>query len=135
MMELMMLDGVFRGDRLRDLRESRGLLQQDVADILGITGATFSRFETGARQPDASMLVKIANYFNCSVDYLLGRVDDPKMTHAEYIEGIKSKHHLGGEMFSQEMLEQLSQERFEALLKFARDQYRLNEMDSKENKN
>lgn len=135
MMELMMVDSAFRGDRLREMRERRYLLQQDVADILGITGATFSRFETGARQPDTNMLVKIANYFDCSVDYLLGRVDDPTMTHAQYIEEIKSKHHLGGEMFSQEMLEQLSQERFEALLKFARDQYRLNEMESKDEGN
>lgn len=131
-MELMMLDGVFRGERLRKMRENRNLYQQEVADYLGITSATLSRFETGARQPDASMLVKMANYFNCSVDYLLGRVEDPNMSHDEYIEKIKKAHHLGGDMFSPEKLEKLSQERFEALLKFARDQYRLNEIDDQD---
>lgn len=134
MMELIMLDGVFRGDRLRKMREDRDLFQQDIAEVLGITSATFSRFETGARQPDASMLVKMANYFNCSVDYLLGRVDDPNISHEEYIERIKGTHHLGGDMFSPEKLEKLSQERFEALIKFARDQYRLNEIEDEDKK-
>lgn len=64
---------------LKKIRESKGIRQKDVADYLEIGLSTFSQYETGKREPDNSTLVKIADYFNCSVDYLLGRVDSPEV--------------------------------------------------------
>lgn len=64
---------------LKAIRESKGLTQKEVADDLEIGTSTLSQYETGKREPDNSTLVKIADYFNCSVDYLLGRVDSPEL--------------------------------------------------------
>lgn len=58
--------------RLRDLRESKNLQQKDIANELEVLEATISMWETGKRIPYSDMLVKIANYFDVSVDYLLG---------------------------------------------------------------
>ena len=46
---------------------------------LGMNQNTISRYETGAREPSNGELVMIAEYFNVSVDYLLGRTDNPEM--------------------------------------------------------
>lgn len=117
-MEMMMLDNVFRGDRLKALRNKRDLLQQDVADELGMTKATLSRFETGARQPDANMLVRLANYFNCSVDYLLGRIDDPDVTLEEYINKRSKEEDIIGLHFSNDELKNLSKEKIDSIIDF-----------------
>lgn len=62
---------------LRALRESRGDSQQAIADYLGISRQAYSNYETGAREPDFENLLKLGEYFNCSIDYLL-RGDDAK---------------------------------------------------------
>ncbi|MEY8463730.1 helix-turn-helix domain-containing protein [Streptococcus merionis] len=59
--------------RLSHLREDSGKEKQDLARYLGITPRSYSRYETGERTPDLSVLICLAEYFNCSVDYLLGR--------------------------------------------------------------
>lgn len=61
------------GDRIKSLRENRRVSQIDLAAVLGVSKSTVSMWETGRREPDSAMLVNIAQYFNCSVDYLLGR--------------------------------------------------------------
>lgn len=58
--------------RLRDLRESRNLQQKDIAKELDVLEATVSMWETGKRIPYSDMLIKLANFFEVSVDYLLG---------------------------------------------------------------
>lgn len=65
--------------RLKQIREARGKMQKEAANELGIGLSTFSQYETGKREPDYSTLVRIADYFNCSIDYLLGRVDEPNI--------------------------------------------------------
>jgi transcriptional regulator with XRE-family HTH domain len=65
------------GERLRKLREERGLLQRQLADILKLTQQTISLYESNQREPDAETLKKIADFFNTTIDYLLGRTDDP----------------------------------------------------------
>ena len=57
---------------LKQLRLERNLLQKDVAQELSISQQAYANYENGLREPDNSMLVKLANYFNVSVDYLLG---------------------------------------------------------------
>lgn len=60
------------GDRLKKLRESKHLKQSDLAKELGIGRTTLSNYELNNREPDFNTLGKIANYFNVSIDYLLG---------------------------------------------------------------
>ncbi|MCF6461460.1 XRE family transcriptional regulator [Clostridium sp. Cult3] len=63
------------GKRLKSLREEKGFTQQDIADILGVGRATIAGYETKGKQPDYEKLMKLAEFFNTSVDYLLGRTD------------------------------------------------------------
>ncbi len=59
--------------KIRELRIQQNIQQKDMASILGIPANTYNQWENGKRQPDYQTLVKIAEYFNVSVDYLLGR--------------------------------------------------------------
>lgn len=63
------------GQRLKKLREERGLTQQDVADILNVGRPTIAGYETKGKQPDYDKLKILANYFDVSVDYLIGNTD------------------------------------------------------------
>jgi len=62
-------------DRLASLRFSKNLTHQEIADVLGITRQAYSNYEAGKREPDYNTLVKLANYFNVTTDYLLGKSD------------------------------------------------------------
>lgn len=64
--------------RLKAFREQNGWTQQKLGEMLSVSDATINRYEKGLRSPDPEMLEKFADIFNVSVDYLLGRVDDPK---------------------------------------------------------
>lgn len=70
-----------RGDfvRLKELRKSKGISQIRLAMELNTSQNTISRYETGEREPGIAELIKIADYFDISVDYLLERTDNPKM--------------------------------------------------------
>ena len=63
--------------RLRELREKKELLSKDFAKIMNVEPATITNWEKGNRFPKDDVLIKIADYFDCSIDYLLGRTDDP----------------------------------------------------------
>jgi len=65
------------GGRLKALREKRGWTQQDLADRLNISRNTVAGYESKGKIPREDTLVAIANLFNVSTDYLLGRIDDP----------------------------------------------------------
>lgn len=60
------------GDRLTKLREDKGFLQREVATKIGIAPNTLSGYERDLRSPDPDTLVKLANFYNVSVDNLLG---------------------------------------------------------------
>ena len=59
------------GDKLKNLREKRDLLQKDLSKDLNIATSTIGMYEQGRREPDNTTLKKIANYFDVSTDYLL----------------------------------------------------------------
>ena len=61
--------------RLRDLREDGDLTQQTVADILNMHRSVYRRYESGQRETPAWVVVKLADYYHVSTDYLLGRSD------------------------------------------------------------
>ncbi|MFB2549161.1 helix-turn-helix domain-containing protein [Bacillus sp. OTC-L18] len=63
-------------ERLSELRKSKKWSLQDTADQLGIAKSTYAGYETGYRWPSLQSLSKIADLFNTSVDYILGRTDD-----------------------------------------------------------
>ena len=65
--------------RLKELRKKKGISQLRLATDLNTTQNTISRYETGEREPGISDLIKIADYFNVSVDYLISRTENPKM--------------------------------------------------------
>ena len=64
--------------RLRDLREDNDLKQADIADYLGIDQTVYSRYERGFQTIPVEHLLKLADYYNVSTDYLLGRTDNNK---------------------------------------------------------
>ena len=61
------------------LRKERGLSQKQVATDLGISQALLSHYEKGIRECGLDFLVKAADYFEVSCDYLLGRTDKPEI--------------------------------------------------------
>ncbi len=65
------------GEILAELRKDKHLLQKDLADFLSISIGTVSNYETGAHEPDFETLCKLADFFQVSTDYLLGRTDLP----------------------------------------------------------
>ncbi len=61
--------------RLKELRKEKGLSQNQVAKILGITQQSYARYELESSEPSFEMLVQISNTFEVSCDYLLGKTD------------------------------------------------------------
>ena len=66
------------GNRLSELRKQKNLKQKDVADHFGMAVRTYQNYEGGQREPNFSILVALADYFDVTTDYLLGRTDEPK---------------------------------------------------------
>lgn len=64
--------------RLRELREEKGISQKELGKLFNVAQNTISNWENGTREPDTKTLVKLAELFECSVDYLVGRTDDPR---------------------------------------------------------
>ena len=65
--------------RLRELRKARGISQVKMAMDLNMAKNTLSRYETGKREADYKTLILFADYFDVSLDYLLGRTDIPEL--------------------------------------------------------
>jgi len=65
--------------RLRDLREDNDLKQVDIAEFLGIKQTVYSRYERGYQYIPLDYLIKLADYYKVSVDYILERTDNPKL--------------------------------------------------------
>ncbi|MBD5133335.1 MAG: helix-turn-helix transcriptional regulator [Clostridiales bacterium] len=66
-------------ERLRELRKEKNLRQEHLAVALDIGMSTYCRYEQGKREPTASLLVQMADYYDVSVDYLLGRTDNRQL--------------------------------------------------------
>jgi len=61
--------------RIRDLREDRDLTQQQVGDAINVPQRTYAYYESGQRTIPPHVLVRLADFYDTSVDYLLGRTD------------------------------------------------------------
>ena len=65
-------------NRIKDLRDDSDLTQQQIADAIGITQRKYSYVETGTQPLTDELLVKLANYYQVSIDYLLRQTNNPK---------------------------------------------------------
>ena len=63
--------------RLRDLPDDHDKTQQEIADVLNMHRSVYRRYESGERETPAWVVVKLAEYYHVSTDYLLGRTNDP----------------------------------------------------------
>ncbi|MDD2235353.1 MAG: helix-turn-helix transcriptional regulator [Desulfitobacteriaceae bacterium] len=66
-------------DRLKMLRRKMNLTQKELGEKIGLSNKTISNYEKRDRQPDNETLLKLANFFDVSVSYLLGETDNPKL--------------------------------------------------------
>ncbi|WP_304580421.1 helix-turn-helix domain-containing protein [Thomasclavelia cocleata] len=64
-------------ERLQSLKIERNLLQKDIANKNNISLRAYQYYERGEREPTSSILISLADYFDVSIDYLVGRSDDP----------------------------------------------------------
>lgn len=63
--------------RLKDLREDNDVKQKQIAEYLNIKQNTYSQYENGKREIPIETLCKLADFYNTSVDYIIGRTDNP----------------------------------------------------------
>ena len=64
--------------RIRDLRQDKDLNQTPIARLLGMSQTGYSKYETGENDIPTSVLIKLARFYNTSIDYLLGETNNPK---------------------------------------------------------
>lgn len=62
---------MYKYQRIKDLREDNDKTQQEIADVLGMFVQQYSRYETGKREIPVHHLIKLANYYNVTIDYLV----------------------------------------------------------------
>ncbi|HFK1716344.1 helix-turn-helix domain-containing protein [Bacillus cereus] len=74
------------GARLHSLRKERKLRQEDMAKQLGIARTTYAMYEQGNREPDYNTLIKLATFFEVSIDYLLGTTEIRQTTDLQDLE-------------------------------------------------
>ena len=66
-------------DRLVSLQQERNINKKDIAEAAGLSIMGYYRYEKGQREPSASTIIKLCDFFNVSADYLLGRTDRPEV--------------------------------------------------------
>ncbi len=78
----MRYDILFKGDRMyqriRDLREDRDLKQRELAEVLNCSQRVYSNYELGQRDIPTDVLIKLSQFYNVSVDYLLGLTNNSR---------------------------------------------------------
>ena len=75
---------------LKLLRNEKGISQQQLANILGISQQSINKYENHDVEPDISTLIAMADYFNTSVDFLIGRYDNEKLSEFKIKESEKA---------------------------------------------
>ncbi|MDE5605666.1 MAG: helix-turn-helix domain-containing protein [Eubacterium sp.] len=66
--------------RIKDLREDHDKTQKEIADYLDMKQPQYSRYENGLRDIPSDILIKLADYYNVSTDYIFGRTNNPKIS-------------------------------------------------------
>ncbi len=65
--------------RIRDIREDNDLTQKQISEILNCDQSLYSKYERGEREIPLVLVIKLADYYNTSIDYLVGRSDKPEI--------------------------------------------------------
>lgn len=65
-------------ERLKDLREDKEKTQEEIAKVIGTTFQYYSAYERGVRDIPFSRIIKLAQYYNVTIDYIAGLTNDPK---------------------------------------------------------
>ena len=68
---------ILRFGRIRDMRTDRGLTQSKIAELLHVSQNTYSQYEIGTTRFPLDAVIKLAEYYGVSVDYLVGLTDEP----------------------------------------------------------
>lgn len=85
------------GTRIAELRENKGLTQEELATTLGITRAALSHYEKNRRKPDFEILNQLADLFEVSIDYLIGRTERHQGAMSEEVRSFADKLELSDE--------------------------------------
>lgn len=99
-------------DNLKSLRESRKITQSQLGEYLGAKKSAISLWESGKRQPDQETLVRIATYFDVTVDYLLGREEQSSIPQEKAPADLRAE--------AKKILESMSDDEYEAALQYLR---------------
>lgn len=82
--------------RIKEIRKKCGLTQKELAERVGVSEGAISQYESGKRRPDYETVLKMADYFGCSVDYLMGNdpspAEDPELD--EILEQLKNRNEM-----------------------------------------
>lgn len=95
--------------RIRELREEQGISLDKLGEIFHIQKSSLSRIETGKQEPKADLINALADYFDVSTDYLLGRTDEKRPNKERFQDVYTIASHMIGniEQLSKEGLEEL----------------------------
>ena len=77
--------------RIQDLRTDADLSQKQISDILHISQRSYSHYETGSRNIPIEMLIRLANYYETSIDYLVGRTDNKNAVIVKMLSRVKMR--------------------------------------------
>lgn len=75
------------GERLKQARNSKGISQRAAAEVFGLTKVGYQNYEYGRHSPTLEMSTRLADFFNVSIDYLLGRTDVPQVVRSAQWQG------------------------------------------------
>ena len=89
---------------MANLRKELNMSQAELAEKLGVSQQTISKYERGTREPDNETLAKLAEIFDCSIDYLLGKTDI-RNPYKDFIEKAKEQYGPRGKKQAEELLQ------------------------------
>lgn len=79
-------------NNLRKLRKEKGFKQSEVADAINVAQPTYSRYELGTRKLEGDILISLSQFFNVSIDYILGNIDEPvTLDELQFLKDLKEK--------------------------------------------
>lgn len=93
--------------RLKSLREDSDMSQKDLAGAIGVSPSTIGMYESNKRTPDSEMLNRIADFFQVSVDYLLGRTNEKTPPINQFKPSLTGKDKINIEKEAQQMIDNL----------------------------
>lgn len=94
--------------RLHELREKRGFTQKELSKRLGLARTTYSGYESGKREPDNETLQKLADFYETSVDYLLGRAHSKNSIEEQQEAANRLIEYLDAELANEEIVKKMN---------------------------